>query len=856
MLVHYRFARLLAVTMLLTVPCFAVTVARGPFLQLQTPASIHVVWWVDSAATGEVEWGLTNGYGQVAYSPDPLIRHEVEIAGLAPDTPYHYRVRNEGTPLTADATFRTAPAADASAVSFAFVGDSCSEPANATATYNAMLPQSANGFCVTLGDLAGRGEDNVTDYWQSHFFTPAASFIKQICMYPCLGNHELYDEVSYPDFVYPTKYLASWSLPTAGSGTEFYYSFDKGPVHFVALDSWYSGYTAGSAQYNWLAADLAATTQPWKIVYGHLGPYISQLGISDGSTGIRSDLVPLFEQYDVDLNLFGHYHDYQRNELNGVMYILQGTGGQELMNQVDDSQSYVQAYAANIFCFTRLDIDGPRLLGRCLKTSDGTILDAWQLDKPRIGLPWQDTFPPAGPQLNWSAPWHFTTQCGSVATPGNPSGDGYAFAIGDTAGHQFAYPMLAPESLTNYSIQAQVFYDSSSAAKTRWGIGLRGRVFFASDLRSYYTLCFVRNDPLAANGSCLLIRQSAATETVLATWPAADITGWHKLRLAASGTELSVWIDDQLKTTAPLIDATLAKGRPFIYNYRASTAGTRTYADDVLIQEVRGATVLTGFEGYSPDTNVKVAFREPRYSGSTSGDLATSPNVAQVTDNVPAFTGTNCYEFQWQWIDTDPQRWVRLTTSNTPNLPNPAVDFRRPIRFRLRLDAGTLRVCLGLRETGTTAPIGADGGKTGDIEYLGVTSLINGAPQGRLVTAQPGVWQNITFDPKTDPVCAFVGNGILSSPNQRGAIEHLGFSIVDSAGPYHVYIDQLEQLPAPGDYDNDGDLDALDFAEFAASLSGPAGGLIHAGADIFDFDADADVDMHDFAEFQRRFDGG
>src|SRR5690606_36230731 len=109
----------------------------------------------------------------------------------------------------------------------------------------------------------------------------------------------------------------------------------------------------------------------------------------------------------------------------GVTYILQGTGGQELTERADDSQPYVQAYAGGIYCFTRLDVQGNRLLGRCLKTSDGTVLDAWQLDKPRIGLPWQETFPAGGAELNWIAPWNFGSQCGLVARPGNPSGDGF-----------------------------------------------------------------------------------------------------------------------------------------------------------------------------------------------------------------------------------------------------------------------------------------------------------------------------------------------------------------------------------------------------------------------------------------------
>ena len=52
---------------------------------------------------------------------------------------------------------------------------------------------------------------------------------------------------------------------------------------------------------------------------------------------------------------------------------------------------------------------------------------------------------------------------------------------------------------------------------------------------------------------------------------------------------------------------------------------------------------------------------------------------------------------------------------------------------RLRIDAGQLRLAVGIRETGTDAEVGADGGTSGTIEWIGVAEDINGAPQGVLV---------------------------------------------------------------------------------------------------------------------------
>lgn len=770
-------------------------ITRGPFLQQQTQSSISVVWFTDTACTGEVEWGLTAGYGNLTQPGQSGTRHEIAVTGLAAGTVYHYRVRCDGVAFGSDAIFRTAPPAAATSVSFTFVGDSCSAPSNCTATCNAMLPEVADGFCLHLGDLAGRGEDNITDYWQSHFFAPAAGFIKQVCVYPAIGNHELYDETA--TFVYPARYVYNWSMPTGSSGSELYYSFDKGHVHFMSVDTFWSSYTVGSAQYNWLANDLAASAKPWKIVYGHDGPYISEDGSSHGSTAMRTNLVPLFQQHGVDLYLHGHYHSYQRNVVNGVNYINQGTGGQPWSTKhVDSSQPYVQAYADQQYSFTRLDIQGNRLIGRCIKTSNGTILDGFQIDKPPIAMPWQDAFPAGGPQLNWIAPWSFQSQCGLTSHAGNPSGDGWVFAVADISGHQYVYPMLANESLSDCSIETQVHYDNSTPVRNRFGIGLRGRLLYSAAERGCYVLAFVRHDTTAADGHCVLLKCQGETETVLADWAYADVSGWHKMRLSAAGGELNVWIDDQLMTVTPIQDSTLSKGRPFIYNYRADATGSKTLADDVTVGPAILPPVLnliTDFEGHADGT--RVMFCQPGFSGSTSAHLLATPNTAQVV-TASAFGGTKVCQVEWAWVDASPQRWVRLTTHDLAAVGNPTLDLTRLLRFRYRLlTPGSLRMCLGVRETGVDVPIGANGGTVGTIEWIGATSIVDGAPQGRLIDDQSGQWQTMTFDLASESVQPFTGDGVLAATNNKGVLEHIALAVVDGTGPFTVQFDVFEQLP-------------------------------------------------------------
>ena len=103
-----------------------------------------------------------------------------------------------------------------------------------------------------------------------------------------------------------------------------------------------------------------------------------------------------------------------------------------------------------------------------------------------------------------------------------------------------------------------------------------------------------------------------------------------------------------------------------------------------------------------------------------------------------------------------------------------------------------------------------------------LNARIDDAPQGIVVTAKPGQWQTLVFDPSVDPVLGFTGDGILSAPHDRGVLEHIAFSVVDEAGPFIVYLDDIEQLcPLRNpDVDGDGDVDGDDVVAFVAVLLG------------------------------------
>ena len=171
----------------------------------------------------------------------------------------------------------------------------------------------------------------------------------------------------------------------------------------------------------------------------------------------------------------------------------------------------------------------------------------------------------------------------------------------------------------------------------------------------------------------------------------------------------------------------------------------------------------------------------------------------------------------------------RLTTFNTPNIPNPAITFAHRVRVRLYVPSDTpdFYLTLGVREPGTTAACAGNGGTSGGIEWVGATSAQAGpsAPVGKLVN-QKDQWVTVKFDIRRDPILGFAGstaNGQIDG--NTGTIEHLAFTPTDPAnlGPYIVYIDDVETyVPAPGDVDDNGCVDDADLLQvlFAFGATG------------------------------------
>jgi 3',5'-cyclic AMP phosphodiesterase CpdA len=98
---------------------------------------------------------------------------------------------------------------------------------------------------------------------------------------------------------------------------------------------------------------------------------------------VREYLVPLFEEYNVDLVFCGHDHLYERSYKNGVHYIVSGGGGAPLY-EVNQTPNPYQKYAVscNHYCIVEVSFDNVTVAAY---TKEGILFDQMSL-KPQSSV--------------------------------------------------------------------------------------------------------------------------------------------------------------------------------------------------------------------------------------------------------------------------------------------------------------------------------------------------------------------------------------------------------------------------------------------------------------------------------------
>ena len=309
-------------------------VKRGPYLQSGTASSIIIKWRTDDKTSSKVWYGTTPGsLNRTVYLSDKVKDHEVLIDGLNSKTKYYYAIGNKDKVLAGDEReyyFKTAPEIGERGSYRAWVlGDCGTGNSTARDVRDAFYDYVGDGhtdMILLTGDNAyPDGTDS--DYQNAIFEDMYNDKLINSVVWASPGNHD-YDN-GYTDGDEETgPYYDIFSFPRnaeaggVASGSEAFYSYDYGNMHFISLDSDDVSRDLDGPMLTWLKNDLAATNQEWIIVFFHHPPYTKGSHDSDdtGDSGgrmrdMRENVIPILENYKVDLVLSGHSHSYERSHM-------------------------------------------------------------------------------------------------------------------------------------------------------------------------------------------------------------------------------------------------------------------------------------------------------------------------------------------------------------------------------------------------------------------------------------------------------------------------------------------------------------------------------------------------------------
>jgi Calcineurin-like phosphoesterase len=303
-------------------------VTRGPYLQQANDTSIILRWRTNIATASTIDYGIsTTSLLNTVTDPSSVTEHAFFINSLNAATQYYYRIRTSTDTLifpSSSIYFKTYPIPGTAAPLTAWILGDCgtgnNDARNVRNAYYDYIGAGHTDMMLFLGDNAY--VDGLDSEYQSAVFQNMyGEKLRNTVSWSCLGNH---DGHSANSSTQTGPYYDLFTFPKMGecggvaSGTEAYYAFDYGNIHFIVLDSYETDRSVGGPMYNWCEDDLQNTNAYWIIALWHHPPYSKGSHDSDVATELkqmRENFLPLFEDYGVDLVMSGHSHSYERTFL-------------------------------------------------------------------------------------------------------------------------------------------------------------------------------------------------------------------------------------------------------------------------------------------------------------------------------------------------------------------------------------------------------------------------------------------------------------------------------------------------------------------------------------------------------------
>ena len=273
-----------------------------------------------TGTAGDVDTSLTDG---VAYH-----YNHVTVTGLEPNTTYYYTVEKNGVQTEVE-TYETQ---SFDTVKMLYVGDpqigaSKGQPqggetlaaesgaANTAArndafgwnrTLEAALAQDPDvSFIISAGDQVNKtGQAKEEEY--AGYLSP--DVLAGLPVATTIGNLDSLNA----DYMYHFNNPNATEYGATQAGGDYYYSYGNGL--FIVLNT--NNYNVAEHEQAIQEAIASDPNAAWRIVTIHQDIYGSGLDHSDTDGMIlRTQLTPIFDEYDIDVVLQGHDHTYSRSKL-------------------------------------------------------------------------------------------------------------------------------------------------------------------------------------------------------------------------------------------------------------------------------------------------------------------------------------------------------------------------------------------------------------------------------------------------------------------------------------------------------------------------------------------------------------
>lgn len=203
-------------------------------------------------------------------------------------------------------------------------------------TLNTAISENPDlNFVISAGDQVNKtGKPKEEEY--AAYLSPAV--LASLPVATTIGNHDSLN----PDYAYHFYNPNQTENGQTAAGGDYYYSYGDGL--FIVLNT--NNYNVAEHQQTLKEAVASNPDAAWRIVTIHQDIYGSGLDHSDTDGMIlRTQLTPIFDQYDIDVVLQGHDHTYSRSKL---LYGDGQTHGNYEFSLNEDGTDYDWDHATNV----------------------------------------------------------------------------------------------------------------------------------------------------------------------------------------------------------------------------------------------------------------------------------------------------------------------------------------------------------------------------------------------------------------------------------------------------------------------------------------------------------------------------